>query len=638
MAFPSPHGSSNERYTALANRADELLRRFGGIATETELITTLFGATAKGPLFARLLVDVLSKDPRFQRLPDGRWSLATLGISALPLDAVEFVVLDIETTGLKPWNSHVFDIAALRLAGGQVVETFATLVNPGRRLPGYLLALTGLTMEELAEAPPLADVAEGLREFLGNAVLVGHGFALDLACLRHDLSLLGLPPLPNRTLDTLALAGRLLPGRRKPTLDNLASLLGLPVVRRHRALADARLVAPLFTHLLDLARAEGARTLADLPATAQGEGGLLGRFALLDASPLAEVSEGPGVYVLRDAAGQPVYVGKSVNLRERLATYFSRPPEYVRRMEGLLEAVADFETVPLGSELEALLLEARLIREYKPLFNVARQTKAQPAYLRLSVQEEFPRLSACAAAADDGALYYGPFRNGTAVRAAQRDLEELVPLRACRRAVVPTGRRRSRRRAAPCNRLRRGACLGPCEELMVQPAYRRLVDELVAFLAGDRGPVVARLQRELAAAAAERNAPLVATLQKRLRKAHTFTLALAGSGPVETKGGVAVIQASVDEEACEVFVVARGRYGGQLRLYPADTSAEELAPRLRELASAAETGSADEGNIVLRWLGERGTAWAVSLPLVEEDWQPAAEQVLSLGAQLTGEM
>ena len=614
------------RYTALANRAYAYLARAGGKATRAELARELFGPTARGPLWVAMLDDILAGDGRFERIGGDAWAQAGLGAPALALEDVEFVVLDVESTGLKPWRQRVIEVAALRVDGTRVTETFATLVNPGRRLPRYLHELAGFTQADLAAAPPFAAIADDLLAFLGGAVLVGHGLALDVAYLQHELSLLGRPPLASVVLDTLGLAARLLPGRRKPTLDNLAGLLGLPVARRHRALADARLVAALFAHLLTLARAEGARTLADLLVLAGAAAEEGGSRALLDSSPLPDVPERPGVYLLRDASGRVLYVGKAVNLRERLATYFSRPPEYVRRMEGLLEAVADYETVALGSELEALLVEARLIAAHCPPYNVQRQAKRQPAFIRLDLQEEYPRLAGCAERADDGARYYGPLRNGRAVRDALRQLSALFPLRTCRRALG----KRSGKQPPACAKLGRGRCLGPCAGSVPREEYRALAEEAASFLDGNREATLRRLRLAMAEAVAAGDRSQAAALQRQLLIARLFALPGRGFWVAPSTARLAVVLPSAAEGSAEAFAVYDGRYAGQLRL-SADADPAATAQAIRALVAhpPAEAGGG-EANILLRWAARQSNPPLAILPDEDGDWQATAREILSL--------
>ncbi|MDA8218946.1 MAG: 3'-5' exonuclease, partial [Dehalococcoidales bacterium] len=255
-AGPGPGEGS---YNSLAARAYAYLDEAGGWVDEADLCRELFGPTARGPLWTKLLGRVLGGDDRFERSPEGRWALRGLGLADLPLGDVDFVVLDLETTGLKPWRQRVVEVAALRIYNGTVVDAFVSLVNPARRVPAYLREVTGITEADLAEAPLFGAVVAELLAFLDQAVLVGYGLRLNIAHLQHELHLLGRPPLANAVVDTLDLAPWLLPEGTKPTLENLAGAAGIRVTRRHRALPDAQVVAGLFSHLLDMAQAKGPR-------------------------------------------------------------------------------------------------------------------------------------------------------------------------------------------------------------------------------------------------------------------------------------------------------------------------------------------------------------------------------------------
>lgn len=613
------------RYVALAARAYEYLCDHQGAAAEDDLVREVFGPSARGPVFANLLAEILDDDPRFGRGESGRWVLPGFEVPATPPDELKFVVLDLQATGLKGPRHRLFELAALRLVGGVVTSTFTAVLNPERRFPAFLTELTGLTQGDLAEAPPFARVADDLLAFLGDAVLVGHGLTHDVLQLNRELQMAGRPPLANHVLDTLALAERYLPNRGKPTLDNLAACFGIPVGRRHRALADAHLVAGVLPHLLELARVAGARTLADLPVARREA---FAGFLLLDASALDGVPNGPGVYLLKAGDGRVVYVGKAVDLHSRVATYFSRPPAYVRRMEGLLEAVADFETVVLGSELEALLEEARLIALHRPRFNVQLATKQRPRYLRLDAGSAFPRLEAVAAPAGDEARYVGPFANEGLLRTAQRHLEDLFPLATCRRrlGVAPKGRKQPK----ACRKLDQGRCLGPClDPLSRQGAYRGLVDELMAYLDGTAGPTRDRLRRQLAEARALGDRKAIAR-HRRLLAATETPIAF----PVEQEArhlrarNVAVVQPSLADGRVEVFLLREGRYAGQLSVTP-DEQAADLAVRLKSAEPLPPEAASGRGEILRRWLGPRPDAAAL-LPEGEEGWVEAAVEILAL--------
>ncbi|MHB1133043.1 MAG: exonuclease domain-containing protein [Chloroflexota bacterium] len=615
-----------DRYAALAWRADAFLRARGGVASEAELVAELFGPTARGPVFSRLLAQVLADDPRFARAPDGSWVLPGRQAGARLVAESEFVILDLETTGLKPWRSGVHELAALRWREGAVVGTFAAVLNPGHRLPAYLASLTGLTPADLAGAPGLAAVADDLVAFLGDAVLVGHGLSADLSHLNRNLIAIDRPPLANPVLDTLELTERYWPTRGKPTLDRLARALDLPVGRRHRALPDAHLVAGVFRHLLGLATAAGALTLSDLGVVLPEDG----LYALLDGSALVLVSEGPGVYLLLDATGQVIYVGKAANLQQRLGAYFSRPPAYVRSMEGLLESVADFQTVALGSELAALLEEARLIALHRPRFNVQLATHQRPAYLRFDEAAPCPRLTPVAAVGEDGARYFGPFRSQQELRLRQRHLENVFPFPVCKRQLP---RPPKARRAQPCLRMEDGRCWAPCADTAEPSAYADLVAEFSRFLAGDVAATVARLQAQASAAGARGEQTTALRWQRLARLAgHGVELPEVGAGEGSFDRDLAVVVPELVAGGAQLFLLRAGGYAGDLRMAP-DDDAEELAARLRAAAPLAE--AAGRAEVLRRWALAHPNA-TVRLPASPDDdgWGQSAVAILGLADEI----
>ncbi|MBI3965849.1 MAG: GIY-YIG nuclease family protein, partial [Chloroflexi bacterium] len=292
------------------------------------------------------------------------------------------VVVDVEATGLKPWRNRVFDVAALRLRRGRVAATFATLVNPQRRMPQYLARLNGAG-EALLEAPTFEQMADELVTFLGNDLLVGHDLGYTLAFLQLELRRAGRPGLTNDVLDTLPLATALLPQLAKPSLRAVAARFDRAAAYSHQALRDAHLIAGILPDLLGLASDHGWRSLADLrslsgAATPAAQSTRTTRL-LLTRDWWIEQPAKPGVYLMRDIHGQVIYVGKAACLRDRLASYHSEALTYTRELAGLVEAVVAVSTEVTGTELEASIREAQLITEHAPRFNTQRRASKRGA-------------------------------------------------------------------------------------------------------------------------------------------------------------------------------------------------------------------------------------------------------------------
>src|SRR5512133_2000190 len=183
-----------------------------------------------------------------------------------PLLDVEFVVLDLETTGGSPANDRITEVGAVKIRGGEVLGTFQTLVNPGVPIPPLISALTGITNPMVADEEPIEVVLPCLLEFLGGAVLVAHNASFDRRFVQANLERHGYQRLANRVVCTARLARKLLPRDEVPNvrLATLAAYLGATVAPCHRALTDARATVDVFHSLLEQAGSYGVLALEDL--------------------------------------------------------------------------------------------------------------------------------------------------------------------------------------------------------------------------------------------------------------------------------------------------------------------------------------------------------------------------------------
>jgi DNA polymerase-3 subunit epsilon len=191
------------------------------------------------------------------------WSLVSWRVTQQLLDKVDFVVLDTETTGLRPGPDRVIEVAAVRVRHGEIVDSFQSLVNPGRRLPPFIIKFTGISQEMVQDAPLAKEIIPNFLQFIDGAILVGHNLGFDLNFLTHEAQLLGLAA-PLDGLDTIPLARRFLPGLKRFKLDMVAEHLKIPPRTRHRALGDAETTATVFLSILERARAQGIVTLGHL--------------------------------------------------------------------------------------------------------------------------------------------------------------------------------------------------------------------------------------------------------------------------------------------------------------------------------------------------------------------------------------
>lgn len=305
-----------------------------------------------------------------------------------PLHQVTFCVVDLETTGASAASCEITEVAAARFRGGECLGTFQTLVDPGAPIEPAVSALTGITDAMVRAAPPLAQVLPALVEFVGGAVLVGHNVRFDISFLDAALSLDERERIGLRTVDTVALARRLVrddaPDCR---LATLAHALRLDHVPTHRALDDVLATADLLHVLLERAATFGVTLLDDLV-----------HLPRLAAHPQAaklrltnRLPRGPGVAVFRDGQGQVLQViGAPGDLRGRVRSLFAGDDQ--RTAGALLREVHAIDHVACATALAAQVAEVRLVHALAPRRVDAGRDPSRYRYVTLGPGRS-PRLS-----------------------------------------------------------------------------------------------------------------------------------------------------------------------------------------------------------------------------------------------------
>jgi excinuclease ABC subunit C len=200
----------------------------------------------------------------------------------------------------------------------------------------------------------------------------------------------------------------------------------------------------------------------------------------------------PGVYLFRDAGGEILYIGKAKSLRARVRGHFSQDQGQSVKQEEMVRRVADVETMVVGSEAEALLLESNLVKTHQPRFNIRLKDDKRYPYIKVTVQEPFPRVFVTRRVENDGSRYFGPYTEVAAMRQALEVVKRLHTVRSCRYDLPVEAPDR------PCLDYHIGRCLAPCVGLQSQTEYGRMIDEVLQVLGGEVGGVRARVARELA--------------------------------------------------------------------------------------------------------------------------------------------
>ncbi len=198
---------------------------------------------------------------------------------------------------------------------------------------------------------------------------------------------------------------------------------------------------------------------------------------------LAVLPDKPGVYLMHDATGKVIYVGKAVVLKNRVRSYFRNLASHTPKVKAMVAKIAEIETIVTSSEVEALILECNLIKKYRPRYNISLKDDKTYPYLKVTVQEEYPRLFATRRLAKDGARYYGPYADAGAMHATVKLLRSMFPLRTCR-TMNPD---------RPCLNYHIKRCLAPCAGHVSKAEYRNMIKSVCMVLDGR----TAELERDL---------------------------------------------------------------------------------------------------------------------------------------------
>ena len=268
--------------------------------------------------------------------------------------------------------------------------------------------------------------------------------------------------------------------------------------------------------------------------------------------------EKPGVYLMKDARNEVLYVGKASILRNRLRSYFGSPhglPPKIRRMVAQLE---DFEFIVTDTEAEALILENTLIKRYKPHFNARLKDDKTYPYLKIDLTEEFPRVYITRQVAQDGARYFGPFATASSVRQTMDLIKKLFPYRSCTKVI--TGRD-----PRPCLEYYIHRCVAPCSGLASKEDYAQVIQQVIMFMEGNTDAVTRELRQRMALAAEELEFERAAALRDQIRgidRVAEEQQVKVESNPGGDQDLIALAQGT-NETWVEVFFVRRGKLIGR---------------------------------------------------------------------------
>lgn len=333
---------------------------------------------------------------------------------------------------------------------------------------------------------------------------------------------------------------------------------------------------------------------------------------------LATLPTKPGCYIMRNQAGDVIYVGKAINLRNRVRSYFQERADQERKVLKLVEQVQDLEWIVVGSELEALILEMNLIKKYRPRFNVRLKDDKRYPYIKVHLQQPFPKVTVTRQMLNDGARYFGPYTSVWAVHQTLDLLRHIFPYLTCDREI--TGKD-----ARPCLYYDIKLCSGPCIGAIDQTGYRQLIQDLCSFLDGHTDPIVNRLKAEMASAADDLNFEKAAVIRDQLNSIERVVEKQKVISNDQSDSDVLAL-ARADGEACvQIFFIRNGKLMGREyfvlegteEIPDADVIGEFLKQFYSEAAAIPDKvllpNEIEEALIINQWLNSRRGGQKVEL-------------------------
>ncbi len=358
---------------------------------------------------------------------------------------MDFAIVDIETTGGKPAQHYITEIAIVISDGQRIKERFSTLVHTRQEIPIFIQRLTGISNEMLQDAPPLEEIAPRIMQMLHNKVFVAHNVNFDFKFLTHHLAQCGYQ-LSLKRICTVRLSRKIIPGLPSYSLGRLCKSLGIRVNNRHRALGDAEATARLLHLLLEK---DSEKLISKHIRSHQRE------FSLppnLERSEYEALPAEAGVYYMLDEKSRPLYIGKAANIRKRIASHFASSFDE-KNFLALYSRIHHISYTITGNELTASLLESYEIKKQQPPFNRA-QRRGLRVYNLLSYTD---RAGWIRLAIEKGFRQREAIATYTTLPEARNHLYELAAqFRLCEKKLFLSSN------SGPCNGRKTGQCDGAC--------------------------------------------------------------------------------------------------------------------------------------------------------------------------------
>lgn len=533
----------------------------------------------------------------------------------VPLFDVSFCVVDLETTGVGE-GAAITEIGAVKVRGGEAEGEFATLVNPQMHIPANITVLTGISDRMVDDAPTINTVLPSFLEFARGTVLVAHNASFDVGFLKRACANLGYEWPGNQVVDTVKLARHTLlrDEVRNCKLSTLSAFFKVPEMPTHRALDDARATVYVLHGLLERVGALGVTTLEDLLEYAH------------HVSPqrrakrvwTKDLPEEPGIYQFytdkshKDGSREILYVGKSVNIKKRVATYFTAS-ETRGRMEEMVRISTGVEAIVCQTPLEAEIRELRTIDSQQPHYNRRSRRQHKLAWLKLT-NERWPRFSVVSKITDD-AKYFGPCVSRRVAQELALVLSQSFKLRQCTQRIGP------RSISSSCALAQLNRCFAPCrgDDETLGELYSLALDEAIRSTYDVRA-ITESLSEQMRTLSAQERFEEAGVVRDRLGL-YQRTILRWQRLKALTRCPL-IVAASPNAGGWQINIVKYGFLAGAARAKRGESALAIADEALRVSATVPKpqhglpAGSVEEAECIANWLESPG----VRLMQIEGDW------------------
>ncbi|MGE5432570.1 MAG: exonuclease domain-containing protein [Syntrophomonadaceae bacterium] len=399
-------------------------------------------------------------------------------LTDIPFENAEFCVVDVETTGMSPSSCRIIEVGMVRIRKLKVVETYQTFVNPGMEIPYFITTLTGISNSDVYDAPYFDEIANQVKEFIGDSILIGHNLQFDISFLRRAFEDCGNGErFSNPLLCTLKLARKMYPELSSKSLGSVVKHLKIRNKNVHRALSDATATAKVILKMIkELKAKDGYKTAAEIidfqsSPFKEPDYRLTKRKLAADVARLPDL---PGVYFFKNSKDVIIYVGKAKNLKTRVKHYFSSTaPSKSRKIVRQAERLGFITT---NSELTALIAESELIKIHNPVHNVLLKKFGSNFFVKVFRQDEYPKVEMARKFDFDGDDYFGPYTNKDSVRNMLKLIASTFQLREC------SDREFNKHKGCYLTQIYR--CVGPCMKDFDRFEYDKELNKVYEFLSG----------------------------------------------------------------------------------------------------------------------------------------------------------